>query len=153
VTSADTSDGLDVGCEALFDPVVFLGYGRKAEMHHFVNEHPVVPETGHDGVAADMDADEATVLFAEGGAAADASAGRGDDAETQIGNGIAAVIGDDGIGGPVNPLQEVLIRDPERAGAFVDVDINTRIANGIRGVHFVCRRTRHRKHEEDANGQ
>ncbi len=37
----NASDGLDIGGNAFFNPVMLLGHGGEREVDHFVGEHPV----------------------------------------------------------------------------------------------------------------
>jgi len=123
----DAGDGLDVGGDAFLDPVMIFGDGGESEMYHFVGHHPVRFQSGRGCFVSHANRDEAAVS-AERAPVSDAPAIGGSDADRNVVERVASVIGGDGFSGGADPFRQLGLGNGEFA-AF-DRDVNTGVADG-----------------------
>jgi hypothetical protein len=101
--------------------VLVVRHGRKSQVDHLVDQHPVVFGGGDVGLAANADQDQPAI----GGisyAMANAGAAAAADLQREMGNREAAVIRRNGIGGAAHPAQKLRVRELHRVHGKSDVD-------------------------------
>lgn len=106
-------DGFDIRCETLFEPVVVGSEGGKRGVDELMGRGPVVGKLLRGSVLTEANAGEGRKAAdaAPGGARQNTvEVGRGDDKDAGAGDGKAAVVGGDGAGGGVDPLDERSVR-------------------------------------------
>ncbi len=118
-------DGLDVGGDALFQPVAVFRNRRHRQMHHLMGHGPVVLELGRADLAAEADHDQrlAVVGIAPGGAAVDAIALHRLDHDIYLADWKAAEIGIHGEGGARRPGADLRLADRVRRGVEGQQDL------------------------------
>ena len=129
VISADASNGLDVGCDTLFDPVVFFGHRGKRQMNHLVREHPIRSESLLIRIRANMDRDQ-PASPSESHAMTDAAPLGGSDAKQEPGDGKMAVVAGDRLRGRMDPIAEIVLREVEASAFDDDVEAGSADQNG-----------------------
>src|SRR5271155_432259 len=103
-------------------------------MNHFMGQHPVLRKILERRIGAHMNDDE-SALFSKGAAASYAFSVRWNDAQQEMRNRETTVICARGLGGPLNPFEQILFRNLQLT--FFDNYVYSRVSNNDSGCHLI----------------
>ena len=136
LSSLHTRNGLNVGGETFFHPVLIIGQAREPRMDELVGDGPVVREFPGRDVLAEADAREGRPAadIAPGGAVYAIAAGHGNDEDANARHRKMAVVGHDGPRRRLDTLCDDVVAEIESARGEIHLQDGTPHRDAARGA-------------------